>query len=196
MMPEVHQKDKKTLRQHFKQVRSQLSDEFRNEASKRILQFLLEEPSLPAIQTIHTFLSLPEEPDTHPVVEALWNLNKNVVVPCVQDKQTLGHSLLTNWQDVETGPYGIAEPAEEKRIPMNPLLLDWVLVPGLAFSEENGARLGYGKGFYDRFLKATPALLIGICFSCQLTSDLVQETHDVPVHAILTEKGWIYYCKK
>ena len=69
---------------------------------------------------------------------------------------------------------------------------DLVIVPGLAF-DPTGARLGRGKGYYDRWLGANPAVkTLGVCFSCQILEKLPAEPHDAHVDAILTEQGFIW----
>jgi 5-formyltetrahydrofolate cyclo-ligase len=68
---------------------------------------------------------------------------------------------------------------------------DLVIVPGLAF-DITGARLGRGKGFYDKWLAANPAVrTLGVCFQCQVLERLPVESHDARVDAILTEEGFI-----
>jgi len=67
---------------------------------------------------------------------------------------------------------------------------DVILVPGVAFSPGK-VRLGYGGGFYDRFLAASDALKIGVAFSCQVLPELPAEAHDVRMDAIITENGMI-----
>lgn len=65
--------------------------------------------------------------------------------------------------------------------------IDLVVVPGIAFGEQ-GERLGYGGGFYDRFLEGFTGKIIGICFENQITDKIVLENHDVKMHKIITEK--------
>ena len=71
---------------------------------------------------------------------------------------------------------------------MKPESLDLVLVPGVAF-DWKGERLGFGKGYYDRFLTKTSALLVGVAFSAQVIPDVPTESHDVSMNALLTENG-------
>ena len=63
------------------------------------------------------------------------------------------------------------------------------MVPGVAF-DLCGGRLGYGKGYYDRFLKRTRAFRIGVCFSSQIVESVPMEDHDIPMQGLVSEKGW------
>ena len=87
--------------------------------------------------------------------------------------------------EFQMGGLGIREPVGETMAPSP----DLVLVPGLAF-DTSGARLGRGKGFYDRWLAANPTVRsVGICFKCQIVESLPFEAHDARVSAILSEEG-------
>ncbi len=86
---------------------------------------------------------------------------------------------------LQKGPYGILEPQEGKVI--LPTDFDVIIVPMVAF-DENLYRLGYGKGYYDRYLKNTNALKIGVAFECQKVCDIIPNQYDVPMDIIITEK--------
>ncbi len=84
------------------------------------------------------------------------------------------------------GPYGVLEP-DARHAAVDPALLDMILVPGAVF-DESGARIGMGKGYYDRFLQSAPqALRVALAFDFQLLSRIPQEPWDRPVHWIVTE---------
>ena len=98
--------------------------------------------------------------------------------------------LVTGSQDLQRGMLGIWEPVADPQRIVAPAELTLILVPGLAFSEEDGSRLGRGGGFYDRFL-ARPDVVarrVGICFEAQLFPHIPCEVHDARVAAIMTEK--------
>jgi len=94
------------------------------------------------------------------------------------------------------GPGGVWEPiADETREIKHFGAEDLILIPGLAF-DPNGMRVGSGKGVYDRFLAGSGKLAQkwGVAFSPQVTStSLVREPHDIPMDALVTEKGFIYF---
>lgn len=84
-----------------------------------------------------------------------------------------------------SGAFGIREPVTEETVP--PVTFDVMLIPGVAFSP-NGARLGMGKGFYDRFLSGLreDAVKLGVCYELQLTHDIPEEPHDVRMNGVVT----------
>jgi len=91
--------------------------------------------------------------------------------------------------DLVPGAWGILEPRPECLRPMEPVLLDLVIVPGVAF-DEAGNRLGYGGGFYDRFLPRTrpDTIYLAPAFEMQIRADVYPGTHDCPVHILVTEE--------
>lgn len=87
------------------------------------------------------------------------------------------------------GMFGILEPPKEAQI-IEPQEIDLVLVPGLAFGK-NGERIGQGAGYYDRFLPASNAFLLGVCHGFALRDELLQRAHDVRMNAVVTPERWI-----
>ena len=101
--------------------------------------------------------------------------------------------LVRDEQDFIPGTMGVLEPKRgpSARLPIADLSV--VLVPGLAFGTEDGSRLGRGKGYYDRVL-GNPEFRgrsIGICYAMQLMPTVPREAHDVCVHALVNESGWL-----
>lgn len=95
--------------------------------------------------------------------------------------------------DLVPGAWGILEPRPECLRPMEPVLLDLVIVPGVAF-DEAGNRLGYGGGFYDRFLPRTRpgTIYLAPAFEMQIRADVYPGAHDCPVHILVTEDRVIH----
>lgn len=93
--------------------------------------------------------------------------------------------------DLQRGPLGVWEPVAGRCAEMHPSELDIILVPGLAFSKRDGARLGRGGGFYDRLLARpdTPALRVGVAFEAQMLEIIPCEPHDMRVRRLVTEAG-------
>ena len=98
-----------------------------------------------------------------------------------------------SFSDLVPGPFGLLEP-NPKNEEADLSSLEVILVPGVVF-DVKGYRIGYGGGFYDRVLKETRALKVGVCYSFQLVESLPVEPHDVPVDLIITEDG-IIQCQK
>ncbi|OON68291.1 5-formyltetrahydrofolate cyclo-ligase [Hymenobacter sp. CRA2] len=146
-----------------------------------------------AWRAVHLFLPLQrrQEPDTWLIIRRLWTEQPGtrVVVPVVQASGTLTHRLLTPDTPLVESAWGIPEPVDAPLI--SPADIDAVLLPLLAFDEQ-GHRVGYGKGFYDRFLAECPrALRIGLSLEPPVPRIADVWPGDVPLHACVTpEKVW------
>jgi 5-formyltetrahydrofolate cyclo-ligase len=148
-------------------------------------------------QQLHTFLPIPRqhEPDTWLIIRRVWQdcPQLQVLVPVVQpDGHSLLHYALTPDTALTPNRWGIPEPGAG-RPPVAPGPLDAVLVPLLAFDEQ-GQRVGYGKGFYDRFLAAHPeARRIGLSLEPPVPRIVDAWPGDVPLHACVTpERVWYF----
>lgn len=146
-------------------------------------------------QWLHLFLPIPQqhEPDTWRLIRELWATlpHLQLAVPVVQpDGQTLRHFHLTPETTLVENRWGIPEPIDAAEV--QPAQLDTVLIPLLAF-DETGHRVGYGKGFYDRFLtECRPdALRIGVSLEPPVPRITDVWEGDMPLHACLTpERVW------
>ncbi|MVP01440.1 5-formyltetrahydrofolate cyclo-ligase [Paenibacillus lutrae] len=139
------------------------------------------------------------ECDIKPVIEACWETGIRVYVPrSIYSTRELKFYEIHSWSDLEEGMHGILEPNRGNEILSDLLAVTAVLVPGLAFDRSFG-RLGYGGGYYDRFLeqlliacgkaeKKVPPLLAA-AFEIQLADDLPMEAHDIRLDVIITESG-------
>lgn len=130
------------------------------------------------------YLSKEDEIETQNLIEDALKDGKNVYVPCIQGDQLIVCPL-TKDSDLQVGPFGVLEPVNKEDC-THPKQIDLILVPGLAF-DKRGHRLGYGKGYYDRFLKQTEAFKIGLAFTEHVLDELPIEPHDVPLDLIITD---------
>ncbi len=136
------------------------------------------------------FSPLPSEPD----LEGLWRRNASrFCYPRVLGK-TLEFVDVSRLEDLSTSPWhpGIRESTDIAALVVAPGEIDVILVPGLAFTRD-GARLGRGGGYYDRYLATMPAstLKIGVCFAVQIVASLPTEPHDQRVDTVATEEGFL-----
>ena len=183
--------DKKKTRQRVLQQRRAFSATEKTPAEQRMLKFLQSWDVFRQAKTIHIFISKTDEPDTSPIIESAWESGKTVAVPCViPETFELFHSQLKSFEDLSSGALGVLEPSPEGRIAMNPESFDLVIIPGVAFDRQGG-RLGYGKGYYDRFLEQTTAFRLALAFNFQVLEKVPTEKHDVPMNGVLTESGII-----
>ena len=183
--------DKNILRQTVLKKRRTFSVAEKTTAEHRMLKFLQGWEVFRQSKIIHIFISKTDEPDTVRIIESAWKYGKTVAVPCViPNTFELYHSQLKSFENLYSGALGVLEPSPEVRIAMTPKSFDLVIIPGVAF-DIYGGRLGYGKGYYDRFLKQTGAFRLAMAFDFQVIEKVPTEKHDVQMNGILTEVGII-----
>jgi 5-formyltetrahydrofolate cyclo-ligase len=140
--------------------------------------------SLPETQKARTFLFYyphKNEVNTIPIIEKLMEQNKAILLPKVEKDRILP-IFISNLSELKEGFAGIKEPSGEE-YPKEKI--DIVVVPAVAF-DRKGYRIGYGKGYYDRFLSDYKGLKIGLAYQFQLMEKLPHEEHDVPVDIVIT----------
>jgi len=173
--------------------KNRVAQKDKDSVSRTICAKFMALPAYQAARTIMWYVDAGSEVRTrHTLPEALAH-GKRVVVPwCVVETNTLELFLLEDMTELVEGAYKILEPKPELRHLPNKLIrpdeLDLVMVPGTAF-DLRGARMGQGKGYYDRLLaSARPnAPLVGMAFECQIFDEIPVAAHDVFMDAVLTE---------
>lgn len=172
-------------------LRGALSEESIRVKSRDIGQKLLELAEFKACGNILFFLSLPSEVQTDEMIQKALDMGKKVYVPIVdQKRKRLNVSEIPGLDiEFEEKRFGIREPGLSHLKIVSPKVIDFVLFPGLAF-DPKGGRIGYGAGYYDKFLKEVPghAPRVGVAFDFQVLDSIPQTEFDVPVQKILTEK--------
>ncbi|MBA01168.1 MAG: 5-formyltetrahydrofolate cyclo-ligase [Chloroflexi bacterium] len=177
---------KQILRKKALRVRNAISKIDQKKYSEKILKLLLSMPVLQSSSSIHTYVSKDSEVMTHQLIYTLLERNINVICPRIQKHNELGHSTISSFNDFKKNKLGILEPKEElPSFSINDL--DVIIVPGLAFTR-TGNRIGYGGGFYDRFLIKTNAISIGLAFDKQVINKLPHNKDDSILDYIVTEK--------
>lgn len=183
----VQQKEK--LRKMILHRRARLEPGEKKRLSRRIIAHLEKMPELLTAHVIHTYVALPQEVQNHQFVRAMLRRGKKIVVPRVRPGTAeLQHFCIDDFDDLRPGTFGILEPAPDRCQPVNVGAIEAVIVPGVAF-DQRGNRLGFGKGFYDRFLQDEAAFKIGLAFEVQMLPQIPVHPQDVPMDAIVTEKG-------
>lgn len=124
--------------------------------------------------------SLKDEVYTHAFIEK-WSTLKKIILPAVVGNE-LELRYYSPHHSLSTGAYGISEPTGE--VVTNYADIDLIVIPGVAFSPA-GARIGRGKGYYDKLLPNIAAYKIGICFPFQLVDDIPTEELDVAVDEVI-----------
>lgn len=189
---------KRQLRKDILKVRNGLSPAQVDEKSEMIATRLLALDEYRRSRTIMIYLDFRNEVRTGELVKESMSDGKKVAVP-VTDLPgcRLTPSLLVDFPgDLQPGAWGIPEPKPQAVRPLDPEELDLVIVPGVAF-DTYGYRLGYGRGFYDRFLPRTGpgTVFAGLAYEFQVLPDIFPGPYDIPVHIILTENRLIRVSK-
>jgi 5-formyltetrahydrofolate cyclo-ligase len=148
-----------------------------------IMQTLLSLNCVSAAACVMTYSAFAGEPDMAGFIAACISKGQCVALPCVGKKGEMTAVQYCPNEDMVCNRYGILEPMGSGAS-MAP---DVIIVPGVAFSI-NGHRLGFGAGYYDRFLADTEAVKIGVCFDGQVVAHIDHDAHDIPMDIIVTEK--------
>ena len=174
--------DKRKIRQAVRADIAKLSDEEKKHLSAQIFSELYNSNKVSNASVIALFISLPDEPQTANFIEQLLSKNKRVVVPRIEGEEMNFYDIS---EGVSEGAFGIMEPIATT--PIEPSEIDVMIVPGVAFTRQ-GARLGRGKGFYDKYLSHNSfrAYTIGVCYPCQVVENLPTEPHDKQLDLIVT----------
>lgn len=181
--------EKDRLRRDLLEKRRNLPQSLRREKSALILKVLLSEKVFSDASSVALYFPVNGEVDTHEIFKKCVDLKKKVFFP-----KTLGSDLVflrtRNIEELTPGAFAIPEPpADAERARGDEL--DLVLVPGVAF-DFSGNRIGYGKGFYDRFLKDIPRQMrFGLAYRFQVLENIPSHETDVKTGRIITEDGTI-----
>jgi len=141
---------------------------------------------------IHVYVSMNDrnEVGTDTLINIILQSGKNLVVPVTNFKNgTLTHSMLTDLNDLKKNKWGVREPVAIHEIKVSNI--DFILVPMVA-ADRFGNRLGYGKGFYDRFLNKSDACKVGMVFNEFLFDEIPTESFDEKLDIIVTDREVIY----
>ncbi len=182
---------KNQLKESILEKRNYLPKEEIIEKSRKIKNNLFNLEHYKKSKTIMFFVSFNTEVNTHEMIkEALKS--KTLIVPKVAHHEIEPSVIIDLDNLIPSGKFGILEPIELMKIAYKNI--DLVLVPGIVFDKE-GHRIGYGLGYYDKFLKKVPkAIKIGLAFDFQIIDKILREMHDVPVDLIVTENR-VLKCK-
>ncbi|WP_194840807.1 5-formyltetrahydrofolate cyclo-ligase [Filobacillus milosensis] len=133
------------------------------------------------------------ELETLPIIETAWKQQKTVVIPkCYPDQDhSMNFYKFTNQHELENVFLDLYEPKEDKQKLVQPSEIDLIIVPGLLYDYQ-GYRIGYGGGYYDRYLSKYSNAKISIAMEQQLVKHLPHDQYDLPVDGIITEKDTYY----
>ncbi|NLM06414.1 MAG: 5-formyltetrahydrofolate cyclo-ligase [Tissierellia bacterium] len=185
--------DKKTIREKILTERDTLNATKIHAFSANITKFLLASNEYKTAKNIFIFINFGSEVITKDIILDAFKENKTVAIPFTYNKpRKMIASKISSLDELVEGKYGILSVDENKIIEVPKEEIDLVIVPSVAFDRE-GYRVGYGGGYYDRFLEDIPKVKkIGIAFDLQIVNEVPRESFDISVDKVITEKEIIY----
>lgn len=181
--------NKSTIREAIKIKRQSVSTELRGIWNSEIIKKLLSSETYQKASVIFIFVSMGEEVDTHKLIKIALEQGKRVCVPKVISRaEGMAAVEISGFEDLDKGILGILEPMSLDR-KVKPEEINCIFLPGLAFDKQGG-RIGYGGGYYDRFLQLVPGTVkrIALAYDFQVLEYIPMSSWDQRVHGIITEK--------
>lgn len=169
---------KNTLRKEIAEKREKLSEEFRKEYSEDLSYIFFNSEIYAKAKVIMSYVSFRGEFDTSIINKRILEDKKTLLLPKTYGKGHMKAYKVSNLHKLKENKFGLKEPEEGEEFEP-----DLIIVPGIAFDKE-GNRLGFGAGYYDRFLSEKKANTLAFCYDFQIIEKLSKEEHDIPVDEI------------
>lgn len=180
---------KAEVRKEILGKRKYMSKEEVQSLSNKIQNYILEWNPYKESKGIMAYMDFRNEVKTDKIINNAFEEGKTLVLPkSIKETITILPCIVESIGDLKLGTYGIMEPDDKNIADIN--TIDMVLVPGVAF-DKDGYRLGYGAGYYDRFLKDYKGIKVGLCFDLQWVHNVYKDEHDISMDYLITERGII-----
>ncbi|HEY9062331.1 MAG TPA: 5-formyltetrahydrofolate cyclo-ligase [Pseudobacteroides sp.] len=186
--------NKEILRRDVLKIRNCIEEEERIEKSRRIFNTLIGLNEFKNSASVMCYIDFKGEVITRDIIDLCFSLNKKLCVPVISNNQNGARQIIASvLKDPESelyrGNFGIMEPKDEYIRVFEPVEIDLVIVPGVVFDEKRN-RIGFGAGFYDRFLKKVrnDCFKIGLAYEFQVVKSVPADKFDIPMDLIITEK--------
>lgn len=175
---------KAELRKQVLQEMKTISQEQKQAIEQALTDQFLKHPFYQEAKVIATYLSFPHEFQTQGLIEQALKDGKKVLIPKTYPKRRMDFVVYDPQQLVKTS-FGLLEPQGDLEV-VDASQIDLIHVPGLAFTME-GYRIGYGGGYYDRYLEQFTGHTLSTIYPCQIR-DFIPENHDIPVEEVLIDE--------
>ena len=183
---------KQLLRQKYRSIRDSFGEEFIHQTSKHACENLISSQAFANADTVLLYFPIKNEISPLDIFDVAHRLGKTVAFPlCQKESHTLVFCKVTSLDKLVPSQHGLFEPSNECEI-ITPDEHTLCIVPALAFSK-SGSRLGYGGGYYDRFLANFKGISAGFSYSSLLVDSLPTSEHDIPLDMIITESEVHYF---
>lgn len=181
-------------RNFLRAQRDSLTQDDITEKSHLITESLIESDLFQKCDSLFAYLDVRNEVHTRPLIDYCFKIGKPVYVPVTRGNEMF-FTRLIDFSHLREAAFGIPEPINP--MPVEPDEGSLFVIPGVGF-DKSCSRIGYGVGFYDKYLSGRNRLhLVGLCFEIQLVDALPAEETDVRMDSVLTEKRWLFqrYCR-
>ena len=176
---------KAELRKQVLHEMKALSQEQKQAMDRALTERFLQHPFYQEAKVIATYLSFPHEFQTQELIKRMLKDGKKVLIPKTYPKGRMEFVVYNPQQLVKTA-FGLLEPQGDLEV-VDAFQIDLIHVPGLVFTTE-GYRIGYGGGYYDRYLEHSSGHTLSTVYPCQI-QDFIPEKHDIPVQEVLIDEG-------
>lgn len=181
-------KDKSAIRKSMKEKLAGMDAEEHDNLSLKLAENLFRIDAWKQARTIGITISNGKEVNTSPIIERAWAEGKKVAVPkCIPSSKTMVFRELKSYEELEVVYYGLKEPIEQRTREVQKSEIDLMIVPGLAYSGD-GYRVGFGGGYYDRYLSDFCHETLSLAFEAQVVPSVPYESFDIPVKMIVTNE--------
>lgn len=176
---------KQDIRKNVLNQRSQMTKKEWDEHSYEIYKKVVTHPFFLDADEIYCYIDFRKEVGTRQIIEEAWHLKKRVAVPRIQASE-MNFFYIDSFSELEHGCFGVLEPTGNEIAEGKQVL---VIMPGVAFDRARN-RIGYGKGYYDKFLNKYPEYhTLALAFECQMVNNIPSDLFDVKPKQIITEEN-------
>ncbi len=180
-------KDKKELRRLYRSIRNSVSSDEKQKLDKRIFSVFLNSDFIERHDVFLVYLSVKDEVDTYSLIEHLFDCGKTVAIPFCEGK-TMRFCKINSLDETSEGAFGIPTAINPVFLHTDEIKESLCVVPALSI-DRKGNRLGYGGGFYDRFLSENDVVTVALCYERCLCENIPADLFDIPIKYVLTEKN-------
>ncbi|RLL44904.1 5-formyltetrahydrofolate cyclo-ligase [Oceanobacillus piezotolerans] len=183
--------NKADIRQNIIKKLKNVSETERNRVDAKLFEELISSSYWKNAKRIGVTVSNGFEWNTKPIIEEGWKQGKAMCVPkCYPTLKELKFFELEKFDQLEIVYYNLQEPKPSETIEVKKNEMDLIIVPGIVF-DRRGYRIGFGGGYYDRFLANYKKHTVSILHSLQLMDEIPVDEHDIAINTLITEKGFV-----
>ncbi|XQY90705.1 5-formyltetrahydrofolate cyclo-ligase [Metabacillus sp. HB246100] len=184
--------NKNQIRTYIKKILSEMDELAHKNSSQSIHTRLFLTDYWTESNVIAITVSRGREIETIPIIQKAWSEQKKVLVPkCYPKTNEMEFREITSLHQLEQVYFGLSEPKVQVTNLVLPNQIDLIIVPGVCF-DQKGYRIGYGGGYYDRYLEAFRGRTLSLSFRSQIVDEVPREAHDRAVQLIVTEDEVIH----